>query len=129
MTFEKFKMIMAECHIDDPMYINDEYLLEAFNQFELDKYPDDKPYLCLATPIIDGKSVVLVFWVDPRVRRRAIGTKLLSHIPTPHKMVVDYRSIEMHKLLASQGYKSETSYIMGDNVIHLHGGDKLYYKD
>lgn len=129
MTFEKFKSIMDECHIDDRAFITDEYLMESYNDFNMDQYPDDKPYLCLTTPPIDGKTMVMVFWVHPLVRRKGIGSKLLQQIPTPHEMVVDYRSEGMHKMLLANGYTARTSYMIDDQTINLHGGDKLYSKE
>lgn len=120
---------MAECHIDDPKYITDEYLKQSYDDFDLEHYPEDKPYLCLTTPPIDGKTMVMIFWVHPLIRRHGIGAKLLEQLPIPHEMVVDYRSESMHKLLEKHHYKSTMSYKLDDHTINLYGGDKLYYKE
>ena len=129
MKFEKFKNIMAECHIDNPKYITEEYLKSSYDDFDLIHYPDDKPYLCLTTPPIDDVTNVMIFWVHPLVRRHGIGAKLLQQIPGPHNLVVDYRSVAMHKLLEKLGYQSKLSYTIDDLTVNLYGGDKLYYKE
>ena len=128
MTLELYTQIMKECHVDDPKYITPEHIEETYHSFGLTEYKNDA-YLCLCAPPFDGTTHVMLLWVHPMVRNKGLATKLLSSLPTPHEMVVDYRSESMHKLLTKLGYKSRTWYKIDENIHQLHGGDLLYYKE